>query len=1055
VIFTVRLGADGSVYQGSTIDLRDSGITLGTGDVMQYGAVMSHSGGRTYLAITNRESGSLPHRPRNPLLLVDITDLETAGTVTARAGTSSLIPDLDRVRLDAVEAHGDLWFAAETGGNSDARRSDDLNRVWVIRATTAGAIEHAVYAGERYNPEGDVPECGSRPPYLAAGLWVGEFDGATHAILGGLRHLHVFRFPANSVTGGERVRRGTGVDASDLRLDDHAIGFTLMRTNPDETRLFVFGDCKSRYLAVREADWAGAAGDRTQSRRRRRALPLHEVPPAGGGRGRRRARVARLAQALHDHRVVLVRAPAGSGKTTLLAAWAAEAREPVAWLRVDAGDVDADILAAALHAAVLRVVPSLGRRVPGLLAGRGAARDPRALATALVNDLADTGDLVLALDDLHAIGPGAASLLALLVDLLPPHVRVLAASRSAPPLPVARLRVRGELGELGSPTSGSTSTTSGASWRAGTRPTTPPRSASWQRAAAGPRRSAWRPARCRSPPKPEIGDEPSDRIRSELWDYLAEEVLREQPTDLRTFLLETSVLEELRADVCAAVTGRADAADVLAELEARDLFVARFRRPDGEAWRYHDLFADFLRDRLRRERGPAEVADLHRRAAAALPTLAALPHLFAAAEPETAAARIVESMLTSFDSSILPHLMPWLERLPPEVVSADPRLAMLRGWHADILGRSGEARALVEPTWRRLVADGRDDEAIDLGLQLVGSLLALGDMEACDEVFRRPASTGGDLDLPRRVIVLVSRLWREWNRRDPAAMSALLEEALELALQGGEGAAANVLAMGLTSPLCSSIRAPPGSSSVPSASTPSSRPLTRRCGSSSARSAPPPRCSPSTWLAPRPSCARSSRLRGRRSPRLDPSGRRGAAAHAAARAGRARHGPDHGGRRRRSKVGIAHVRALVAGVRVPGAPGGVARARRTRPSWADARYLPGDLLDCAPSDAIVRGVAEAWLAVAKGSAPDGREPLAALAAAEEVQGATRAWLGHGLPGLERGSLLLEAGRATAAVDAAEATLEAAARYGAGILLPDVEAHRPLLARCAASGSTPT
>jgi hypothetical protein len=274
VIFTVRLGADGSVYQGSTIDLRDSGITLGTGDVMQYGAVMSHSGGRTYLAITNRESGSLPHRPRNPLLLVDITDLETAGTVTARAGTSSLIPDLDRVRLDAVEAHGDLWFAAETGGNSDARRSDDLNRVWVIRATTAGAIEHAVYAGERYNPEGDVPECGSRPPYLAAGLWVGEFDGATHAILGGLRHLHVFRFPANSVTGGERVRRGTGVDASDLRLDDHAIGFTLMRTNPDETRLFVFGDCKSRYLAVREADWAGAAGDRTQSRRRIAVLDL-------------------------------------------------------------------------------------------------------------------------------------------------------------------------------------------------------------------------------------------------------------------------------------------------------------------------------------------------------------------------------------------------------------------------------------------------------------------------------------------------------------------------------------------------------------------------------------------------------------------------------------------------------------------------------------------------------------------------------------------------------------------------------------------------------------
>jgi len=274
VILTVRLGADGSVEQGNTIDLRDTPITLGSSDVMQYGAIMNHSSGRTYLAITNRQTGDVPHRPRNPLILVDITDLETDGTITARAVDSALRPDLDRVRLDTIEAHGDLWFAAETGANSDARRSDDLNRLWVFRATTAGDVEHAVYAGEAYNTEGDVPECGSRPPYLTAGLWVGEFNDATHAILGGLRHLYVFRFLPDSVTGGTRVRSGEGVDAADLRLDDHAVGFSLMRTNPDGDRLFVFGDCKSRYLAVREADWAGDSGTRTQSRRRIAVLDL-------------------------------------------------------------------------------------------------------------------------------------------------------------------------------------------------------------------------------------------------------------------------------------------------------------------------------------------------------------------------------------------------------------------------------------------------------------------------------------------------------------------------------------------------------------------------------------------------------------------------------------------------------------------------------------------------------------------------------------------------------------------------------------------------------------
>ena len=761
--------------------------------------------------------------------------------------------------------------------------------------------------------------------------------------------------------------------------------------------------------------------------------------------------VGRLAQALHDHRVVLVRAPAGSGKTTLLAAWAAQAHERVAWLRVDAGDIDADILAAALHTAVARVRASLGRRVPGLLGGRGVARDPRALATALVNDLADTGGLVLVLDDLHAMGPGAASLLALVIDVLPPHVRVLAASRSAPPLPIARLRVRGELGELGAADlrlalddvrrvlASEGSSDDGTAERV--------------LALSGGWAAAVRLATRALPVAAEAHDtegEQSDRVRSELWDYLAEEVLSEQPADVRSFLLETAILEDLRADVCAAVTGRADAADVLAELEARDLFVARFRRPDGDAWRYHDLFADFLRDRLRRERGPAEVADLHRRAAAGLPTLAALPHLLASGASEEAAARIVEIMISSFDSSLLPHLMPWLERLPPEVVSTEPRLAMLRAWHADLSGRSDVARALVEPTWRRLVAEGRDDEATDLGLQLIGSLLSLGDIETCDEVLQHLDRR--ELDPARRVILLMSRIWREWNRRDPRAMSALLLEALELSLEGGDAAAANALAMGLTSPL---LFVDPGGAW-----------LLERAQRLDARIAPHDEMARLQLRTTRAAAALLA---------LDVAG-----AEAELRAVLA--ASDAVGRlawTHQDAEALLLTPMLVRGERAavlatvdaaaearsvspiyarwwPGyaypalraaSPGRDARAVRT----VMARYLPDDLRESAPSDALVRGVAEAWLAVATGSAPDGREPLAALAAAEEVQVSTRAWLGHGLPGLERGSLLLEAGRATAAVDAAEATLEAAARYGAGILLPDVEAHRPLLARCAAVG----
>ena len=771
-------------------------------------------------------------------------------------------------------------------------------------------------------------------------------------------------------------------------------------------------------------------------------------------------RVAQLARLVHDHRVVVVRAPAGSGKTTLLAAWAAQASVPVAWLRVDAGDVDGDILVTALHAAIGRIERSIGQRVPMLLAGRGVAKDPRTLATALVNDMAEVAELVIALDDLHALGPGAAPLLDLLVDLLPPHVRLLVASRTAPPLSLARLRVRGSLGELGAaglrlgledvrqalsrqgPTDDATATrvlNLSGGWAAAVR------------LATNALPIAPEPAPMPGAPDGSAAPEPpSDRVRDDLWDYLAEEVLREQPPELQRFLLETAILEDLRVDVCTAVTGRVDTADVLADLEARDLFVTRFRRPDGDAWRYHDLFADFLRDRLRRERDPEAVADLHRRAAATLPTLAALPHLFAAGELEAAAARTVELMLTGFDSSILPHVMPWLERLPPEIASADPRLAMLRAWHADLSGRSHDARTLVEPTWRRLVADGRDDEAIDLGLQLVGSLLAIGDLEACDEVLRH--LDGRALDPARRVIFLVSHMWREWNRRDPAALSALLAEALELALEDGDGAAANVLGPSFTSPL---LFADPGPAW-----------LLERAERLDARLAPHDE---TVRLQLRTFRAAAALLD------LDVAGAEAelrAVLSVSERIGRLAW-------THQDAEALLLVPQLVRGERaaVLATVDAAAEARSVSPIYDRwwpayaypalramspgrdaralrammARYLPEDLRDSAPSDAVVRGVAEAWLAVAKGAPPDGREPLAALAAAEEVQLATRAWLGHALPGLERGSLLLEAGRATAAVDAAEATLHAAARYGPGILLADVEAHRPLLARCAEVG----
>jgi LuxR family maltose regulon positive regulatory protein len=99
----------------------------------------------------------------------------------------------------------------------------------------------------------------------------------------------------------------------------------------------------------------------------------------------------------------------------------------------------------------------------------------------------------------------------------------------------------------------------------------------------------------------------------EIAAYLLDEVLDRQSPDLQSFLLQTSILDELAAPLCAAVTGRADAGAVLARLARDNLFVTALDDRD-ERYRYHHLFAELLRSRLERDR-PSSLRPLHRAAA--------------------------------------------------------------------------------------------------------------------------------------------------------------------------------------------------------------------------------------------------------------------------------------------------------------------------------------------------------------------------------------------------------------------------------------------------------
>ena len=224
--------------------------------------------------------------------------------------------------------------------------------------------------------------------------------------------------------------------------------------------------------------------------------------------------------------------------------------------------------------------------------------------TALVNEFAAAAEEVaLVVDDYHLIEtPDVHRSLEFLLDHLPPRCTLVLASRSDPPLPLARLRARGQLAELRAARPALHRRTRRPSCCAPRSARTCPTASSrrWASAPrAGPRGCSWRRCRCTgAATSPRFVAEFSGSHRFVL-DYLTEEVLDRQPAELRTFLLETSVLDRLSGPLCDAVLGRTDSQQLLESVERANLFLLPLDE-ERRWWRYHHLFADLLRARLQR-----------------------------------------------------------------------------------------------------------------------------------------------------------------------------------------------------------------------------------------------------------------------------------------------------------------------------------------------------------------------------------------------------------------------------------------------------------------------
>jgi LuxR family maltose regulon positive regulatory protein len=427
---------------------------------------------------------------------------------------------------------------------------------------------------------------------------------------------------------------------------------------------------------------AAASGMRSDALTPRLSTKLHRPLPRAHLVPRPRL-AERLTQGVMGP-LTLVSAPAGFGKTTLLAQWLAESGMPVAWLSLEAADNEPVRFLSYLIAALQTLDPHLGALALTLLQMPQQARTETVL-TLLTNDVAsrgrDEGDFALVLDDYHVLDAQAVDLaLTFLVEHLPPQMHLVIATREDPLLPLARLRARGELTEL----------------RAADLRFTPSEAAEFLNSVMGltlspgniaaleDRTEGWIAGLQLAALSMRGREDIPEFIRAftgghrYILDYLVEEVLTRQPAPVRSFLLQTAILDRLSGSLCDAVTGQEKGDVQLEDLERGNFFVVAL--DDTRHWyRYHHLFAEVLSAQLLAEQ-PDQVATLHRRASAWYEqhgeVSEAIRHALAACD-FTRAADLVElavpAMLRNRQEATV---LGWLKALPDELVRARPVLSV-------------------------------------------------------------------------------------------------------------------------------------------------------------------------------------------------------------------------------------------------------------------------------------------------------------------------------------------------------------------------------------------
>jgi ATP/maltotriose-dependent transcriptional regulator MalT/class 3 adenylate cyclase len=444
-------------------------------------------------------------------------------------------------------------------------------------------------------------------------------------------------------------------------------------------------------------------------------------------------------------KLTLLAAPAGFGKTTLLSEWlaalsaessvlrpevgqSAHLNTSVAWVSLDAGDNDPTRFWSYVFAALETLLPGVAASALALLQSPQPPPAETLLPSLLNAVSAHATKWVLVLDDYHLIdAPAIHAALTFLLEYLPPRLHLVLASRAAPPLPLPRLRARGELTEL----------------RAADLRFTPEEAASFltevmglpltpeEVAALETRTEGWiaglQLAALSMRDRRDLAGFISAFKGSQRFvgEYLAEEVFARQPAHIQAFLLQTSILSRMCGPLCDAVMlGGAGAvaapappddsfSQILLEyLERANLFVVPL--DDARQWyRYHHLFGEMLREQLVHGTTREVVASLHRRASAWYEQQGliaeAVQHALAAQDWERAARLSEEHGLRLILRGQIHTGLGWLNALPEACIQMHPLLCIVHAIGLMLSNQAAAAEVRLQDAERGLPPETPDE----------------------------------------------------------------------------------------------------------------------------------------------------------------------------------------------------------------------------------------------------------------------------------------------------------------------------------------------------------